>query len=127
MSILGNIFGKIFPSANAATPAATTTTTPQGLTSAIAAAPAGGVDVGKVMDGLIQKAGGGTFNWKTSIVDLLKLLGLDSSLAARQALAKELGFTGDSNDSATMNIWLQKTVMEKLVANGGTLPADLKA
>ncbi|WPB58791.1 DUF3597 domain-containing protein [Xylophilus sp. GOD-11R] len=126
MSIFGNILGKFFPSANAATPAATAT--PQGLTSAIAGAPAAGsVDIAQVIEGLIQKAGGGTFNWKSSIVDLMKLLGLDSSLPARQALAKELGFSGDSNDSAAMNVWLHKTVMAKLAANGGKLPADLKA
>ena len=65
-------------------------------------------------------------NWKQSIVDLMKLLGLDSSLAARKELAKELHYTGDTNDSATMNVWLHKQVMTKLAANGGKLPADIK-
>jgi 3-oxoacyl-ACP reductase-like protein len=66
-------------------------------------------------------------NWQTSIVDLMKLVGLDPSLANRKQLAAELGYTGDTADSATMNIWLHKTVMEKLAASGGTVTADLKA
>ncbi|GJE55801.1 DUF3597 domain-containing protein [Methylobacterium thuringiense] len=65
-------------------------------------------------------------NWKTSIVDLLKLIDLDSSLGARQKLADELHYTGDKNDSATMNVWLHKQVIKKLEENGGKVPADLK-
>ena len=65
-------------------------------------------------------------DWRKSIVDLMKVLDLDSSLKARQALAKELSYTGDMNDSAKMNIWLHKQVMNKLAANGGKVPADLK-
>lgn len=65
-------------------------------------------------------------DWRKSIVDLMKLLNLDSSLTARKELAKELGNTGDTNDSASMNIWLHKQVMQKLAANGGKVPADLK-
>ncbi|MET0427654.1 MAG: DUF3597 domain-containing protein [Microvirga sp.] len=65
-------------------------------------------------------------NWKTSIVDLLKLIDLDSSLSARQKLADELHYTGDKNDSATMNVWLHKQVIKKLEENGGKVPADLK-
>ena len=65
-------------------------------------------------------------NWKTSIVDLMKLLGLDSSLSARKELAQELHYTGDMNDSAAMNVWLQRQVMTKVAANGGKVPADLK-
>ena len=64
-------------------------------------------------------------NWKTSIVDLMKLLGLDSSFGQRKELAKELGYTGDTADSASMNIWLHKQVMNKLAANGGKVPAEL--
>jgi hypothetical protein len=64
-------------------------------------------------------------DWRRSIVDLMKLLKLDSSFNARKQLAKELGYTGDSNDSASMNIWLHKQVMQKLAANGGKVPADL--
>lgn len=65
-------------------------------------------------------------NWKTSIVDLMKLLKLDSSLGERKELAKELGYSGDTSDSASMNIWLHKQVMKKLAANGGKVPADLQ-
>ena len=64
-------------------------------------------------------------DWKHSIVDLLKLVGMDSSLTARKALAAELHYTGDTNDSASMNIWLHKEVMRKLADNGGKVPADL--
>ncbi|UCV21151.1 DUF3597 domain-containing protein [Ferribacterium limneticum] len=65
-------------------------------------------------------------NWKTSIVDLLKLLGLDSSLAVRKELASELGCPADKmGDSAQMNMWLHKTVLQKLADNGGNIPAEL--
>jgi hypothetical protein len=65
-------------------------------------------------------------NWKTSIVDLMKLLGLDSSLATRKELAKELGCPAEKmGDSAQMNMWLHKTVLQKLAANGGNIPAEL--
>ena len=65
-------------------------------------------------------------NWKTSIVDLMKLLELDSSMEARKSLAQELHYTGDMNDSAGMNVWLHKQVMTKLAENGGTVPDELK-
>jgi Domain of unknown function (DUF3597) len=64
--------------------------------------------------------------WRTSIVDLMKALDIDSSLGARKELAKELGYSGDTNDSTIMNIWPHKQVMVKLAANGGKLPADIK-
>ena len=64
-------------------------------------------------------------DWRKSIVDLMKLLNLDSSLQARKDLAKELGYSGSTDDFATMNVWLHKQVMQKLAANGGKLPADL--
>ena len=83
------------------------------------------VDVEAVMNKL-AKENAQKLNWKTSIVDLMKLLDLDSSLAARKELAKELKYTGDMNDSASMNIWLHKQVMTKLAQNGGKVPADLK-
>jgi len=82
------------------------------------------VDVEKVMNDLASK-NKERLDWRRSIVDLMKLLNLDSSLSARKELAKELGYTGDTNDSATMNIWLHKQVMQKLAANGGKVPADL--
>lgn len=90
-----------------------------------ASAPAGAVDVAAILDGK-AKGAGQTLNWRHSIVDLLKLLDLDSSLSARQELAKELDYTGDHNDSATMNTWLHRQVMTKLAANGGTVPAELR-
>lgn len=64
-------------------------------------------------------------NWRTSIVDLMKLVGMESSLAERRELAGELGYSGDTNDTATMNIWLHKQVMNKLAENGGKVPASL--
>ena len=64
-------------------------------------------------------------NWRTSIVDLMALVGIDNSLSERRALARELGYTGDMNDTAPMNIWLHKQVMRKLAENGGKVPADL--
>ena len=66
-------------------------------------------------------------NWRTSIVDLMKLLNLDSSLNARKELAQELHYSGDMNNSAAMNIWLHKQVMQKLADNGGKVPDDLKS
>ena len=83
------------------------------------------VDVEAVLNGMAEK-NPQQLNWRTSIVDLMKLLGLDSSLSARQGLAKELGYTGDLQDSASMNIWLHKQVMHKLAENGGQVPADLR-
>jgi len=83
------------------------------------------VDVAAILDKAVaaQKE---KLAWRTSIVDLMKALNIDSSLGARKELAKELGYTGDSNDSATMNVWLHKQVMVKLAANGGKLPPDIK-
>jgi len=65
-------------------------------------------------------------DWRRSIVDLMKLLNLDSSLAARKELAQELSYTGDMNDSASMNIWLHQQVMTKLAENGGKVPDELR-
>jgi len=73
-----------------------------------------------------QQQNGANLNWRTSIVDLMKLLGLDSSLQARKELAVELHYTGNTEDSASMNIWLHKEVMKKLAENGGKVPDDLK-
>ena len=84
------------------------------------------VDVAAVLDGLAAKSKE-KLDWKHSIVDLMKLVGMDSSLSARKALAADLKYTGDTNDSATMNIWLHKQVMQKLAENGGKVPADLLA
>ncbi len=78
-----------------------------------------------MLNDLAAKAGQ-PLNWRTSIVDLMKLLHLDSSLSARKELAKELNYTGDTDDSATMNVWLHKQVIKKLEENGGKVPDDLK-
>ena len=140
MGILGNIFGKIFPSAHASNsqgnaPAAATPAAPPSTADVTAAAPQQApaapvaameeVDVEAVLNDM-AKSNPQKLNWRTSIVDLLKLLDLDSSLAARKELATELHYTGDTNDSAAMNIWLHKQVMNKLAANGGKVPADLR-
>ena len=82
------------------------------------------VDVEKVLEGLAAK-NPEKLNWRTSIVDLMKLVGMDSSLAERKELARELGFTGNMEDSATMNIWLHKQVLKKLAENGGKVPQNL--
>jgi hypothetical protein len=82
------------------------------------------VDVELVLE--TKAAGAGQkLDWRHSIVDLMKLVGIDSSLANRRELAKELGYTGDTNDTATMNIWLHKQVLRKLSENGGRVPAGL--
>jgi len=135
MGILSNIFHKIFPGSKPdAAPAA-----PAAAVPAPAAAPAAApspaqaaaapvaqqVDVEAILTAM-QQQNSQPLNWRTSIVDLLKLLNLDSSLASRKELADELHYTGDKNDSASMNIWLHKQVMNKLAENGGKVPAELK-
>jgi len=83
------------------------------------------VDVAALLDGLASKRKE-QLDWKRSIVDMMKLLDLDSSLSARKELANELHYSGDTNDSAAMNIWLHKQVMQKLAENGGKVPEDLR-
>ena len=129
MSIFGKIMSAIFGTKAGATPASSgapaggaASTTSAGAPSS---APAQSVDVAAIVD----KAAAGKgekLEWRTSIVDLMKALDIDSSLAARKELAKELGYTGDTNDSATMNVWLHKQVMSKLATNGGKLPPEIK-
>lgn len=84
------------------------------------------VDVEQVLQGIAARKGNPNLNWRTSIVDLMKLLDLDSSLDNRKELATELGYTGEKNGSAEMNIWLQKAVMRELEKSGGKVPANLK-
>ena len=125
-SIKDAIFGK---KAEAAEPAAPTAPSPVGsaldaATQAMAAAAAAPVDVEAILEAEAAKTDQ-DLNWRTSIVDLMKLLGLDSSLANRKELATELGYTGELDGSAEMNIWLHKAVMRELAANGGKVPADL--
>ena len=134
MSIFGKIMSAIFGTkadaapaggGTAASPASGPATAPSGGLSSAPAAPAQSVDVAPILDKAV-KAKGEKLEWRTSIVDLMKALDIDSSFAARKELAKELGYTGDSNDSASMNIWLHKQVMAKLAANGGKLPPEIK-
>jgi hypothetical protein len=138
MSIFGKIMSAILGTSASATPAgapsaggaAASTKPAAGSSSATAssaptAAPAQTVDVASIVD-KAAAASGEKLEWRTSIVDLMKALKIDSSLSARKELAKELGYTGDTNDSASMNIWLHKQVMAKLAANGGKLPPEIK-
>jgi len=117
MSIFSSILSKlgIGKAEAAAAPAAATP----------AAAPVSAVDVLAILEGLAAGRAE-KLNWKTSIVDLLKVLGLDSSLTARKALGTELGYPGSvDGDSAALNSWLHKTVLQKLAENGGNIPPEL--
>ena len=121
MSIFGKIMSAIFGSKTTAADAGSSAAPGTG-------GGAGGmaqVDVEKVVSEMAAKKKE-KLDWRKSIVDLMKVLDLDSSMKARQELAKELKYTGDMNDSAKMNVWLHKQVMNKLAANGGKVPADLK-
>jgi hypothetical protein len=140
MSVFGNILSAIFhhaspaaaavapaPSAAGAPPAQAASApapaaAPIAAAAAVAAAP---VDVSAIMDNLAGRSSE-RLDWRRSIVDLMKLLNLDSSLAARKELAQELNYAGDTNDSASMNIWLHKQVMIKLAENGGQVPDELR-
>lgn len=144
MGMFSNLLSKVFghhtetaatsttapPTATTATPVATPTTptsTPVAATSPSPAAPAVAkteVDVTAVLDGLAAK-NAEDLNWKKSIVDLLKLVDMDSSLTARKELAQELHYTGDPSDSAELNVWLHKEVIKQIAANGGKVPANL--
>jgi hypothetical protein len=121
--ILGKIFGKKAPAAPAS-PAPTAGATTPAAAPAAPAAPAPVVDVEAVLEEMASE-NSQRLNWRTSIVDLMKLLGMESSLAERRELADELGYTGDKSDTATMNIWLHKQVLRKLAENGGKVPANL--
>jgi len=145
MGLLSNLISKIFshaPATAVATapaaagaPAAQPTVATQPTTTA-APAPAAApmpsapkpapptVDIAAVMEGLAAK-NAEKLDWKRSIVDLMKLVGMDSSLSARKELATELHYTGDTNDSASMNVWLHKEVLKKLAENGGKVPPEL--
>ena len=141
MGLLSNLISKIFShsdatvaaagGASAAPAAAPSTATAQPAappavapSPAAPAAPAKAVDVAAILDGLAAK-NPEKLDWKKSIVDLMKLVGMDSSFKARKQLAQELNYTGDPNDSASMNVWLHKQVLIKLWDNGGKVPEDL--
>jgi hypothetical protein len=139
MGLFNDLMTKIFshsPTGSASTGSGTSATqqaaTP-GAGSAQTATPAPGstaapgtqtVDVEAILNGLAAK-NPEKLDWKHSIVDLMKLVGMDSSLSARKELADDLHYTGDKNDSASMNIWLHKEVLKKLSENGGKVPAEL--
>ena len=134
MNVFGKLMDKIFNRGEQAV--APVAPASQRTTTAPAAAPAPSrvqtapavatttVDVEEILESLAAKSGQKS-NWRTSIVDLMKLVGMESSLAERKELAAELGYTGSTQDTATMNIWLHKQVLRKLAENGGKVPADL--
>jgi hypothetical protein len=134
MSVLGNIVSTIFhhdPTGTQAAPHAGSSAPSSGTSSASAGpahssvSPPSRVDVEAILTKLANQ-NKEKLDWRRSIVDLMKLLNIDSSLSARKELAKELHYTGDTKDSAAMNIWLHKQVMIKLAENGGKVPDDLK-
>ncbi|MFL9932357.1 DUF3597 domain-containing protein [Paraburkholderia sp. RL18-103-BIB-C] len=149
MSIFSAILNKIFPhdhpanttpgsitspaalagtapaSASVPTGTPSTPSAPAAPISQPSATPMPTVDVEAVL-ARMQEGSGERLNWRTSIVDLLKVLGLDSSLDARKQLASELHYAGNTEDSAAMNVWLHREVMQKLAENGGKVPDDLK-
>ena len=126
MGIFQDLMGKIFQRAPApATPATPSGTSGQPTAGAgPVAQPAATVDVAAILDKMASESKQ-KLDWKHSIVDLMKLVGMDSSLNARRELAADLKYSGDTNDTATMNIWLHKEVMNKLRENGGKVPPEL--
>jgi 3-oxoacyl-ACP reductase-like protein len=135
-SLMSKIFGHAAPATTASASQAATAApaaggTPQTPAAAGSSAPAPAaapaapvVDVAAVLNDLAKK-NPEKLDWRKSIVDLMKLVGMDSSLTARKQLATELHFTGDMNDSASMNVWLHKQVLIKLAENGGKVPPEL--
>ena|SRR5215510_4723683 len=141
MGLLSNLMSKIFshpsatvaattgasaapvtaPSAAGAQPSAASAAAPP---PAAPAAPTKVVDVAMILDGFAAN-NPEKLDWKKSIVDLMKLVGMDSSFKARKQLAQELNYTGDPNDSASMNVWLHKQVLIKIAENGGKVPQEL--
>lgn len=134
MSIFGSIMGKIFGHGAKATPAAPTSATPapqaaptpEPTPAATETAQPANVDVGAVLSEMASMKDGGGGNYQSSIVDLLKLLDLDSSLTARKELGAELGVHAGEDGSAEQNIALHKAVMAKLAENGGVVPDSLR-
>ena len=126
MGLFNNLMSKIFGHAapTVASAAGTQTAQTPASTPAAAAGPTPVVDVAAVLNELAAK-NPEKLDWKRSIVDLMKLVGMDSSLAARKELAVDLHYTGDQSDSVSMNIWLHKEVLKKLSENGGKVPQEL--
>ncbi len=122
MGIFQSIIDKLFPTGH---PASANAASLQTTANPAAATTMPVVDITAILDGLASK-NSDKLDWRHSIVDLMKLLGLDSSLTARKQLAQELKYSGDVNDSASMNIWLHTQVMQKVAENGGKVPDTLK-
>jgi hypothetical protein len=129
MGLFANLLSKVFgqqtagESTRSQTPGAEAPPAP-GAAAPDAPAPAATVDVTAILDDLASK-NPEKLDWRKSIVDLMKLVGMDSSLAARKELAKDLNYSGDTSDSATMNVWLHKVVIRKIADNGGKVPDEL--
>ena len=135
MSIFGKIVSAIFGSSAQAAPAESATAAAAGggtsasgggAAAAVAPKPMSREELEAMIQNIADSSGRKDYNWKNSIVDLMKLLDLDSSLAARKELAQELGYSGKLDGSAEMNTWLHKEVMSKLMASGGVVPESLK-
>ena len=129
MGIFGDIVNKLFGKAKPDQTPPATEPVPDPASAPAAAsdpAPLADVDVEAIMDQLVSESGQ-TLNWRTSIVDTMKALGVDSSLEHRKQLAGELKYDGEMSDSASMNIWLHKQLMKALAANGGKLRPALTA
>jgi hypothetical protein len=126
MSIFGSIVSTIFGTAKAATPVVTSGISGDTSIESSTAKPMTKAEVEAMIQKVADTAGHKDYNWKQSIVDLMKLLNLDSSLSARKQLAQELGYTGTLDGSAEMNVWLHKQVMTKLAESGGVVPNSLK-
>jgi hypothetical protein len=123
MGLFANLLSKVFGQTAAATQPPKAPGAPAAAAPG-ASAPAGAVDVTAILDDLASK-NPEKLDWRKSIVDLMKLVDMDSSLAARKELAKDLNYTGDTSDSASMNIWLHKVVIRKIADNGGKVPNEL--
>jgi len=125
MGLFSNLLSKVFgqQTAAAATPRVAQAGAPAPASSG-SAPPAATVDLTAILDDLAAK-NSEKLDWRRSIVDLMKLVGMDSSLAERKELAKELNYTGDTSDSAKMNVWLHKEVIRKISENGGKVPNEL--
>ncbi len=131
MSIFGSIMSRVFGRGAVGSP------TPHPDSAVLSAPPEPEIAAGQVpaMNPFdvnaqltaLASANSQELQWQTSIVDLMKLVGIDSSLQARQALAQELHYAGDVSDSAKMNMWLHAEVMKRLAANGGQVPEELRS
>jgi hypothetical protein len=126
MSIFGNIVSAIFGKAKAAGAAIADAAGSIGGSLGAKPKPMTREEVEAQIQKVADDTGRKNYNWKQSIVDLMKLLDIDSSLDARKELAKELGYTGKLDGSAEMNVWLHKEVMKQMMENGGTVPEKLK-